>query len=50
MDIPFLCPQCEWNGNEPLDLDIFDDLDINIDPNIAVDTKTVLEPLSTVGL
>ncbi len=40
------------NGNEPLDmdLDIFDDLDINIDPNIALDTETVLEPPSTVGL
>ncbi len=52
MDIPFLCLQYEWNGNDLLymDLDIFDDLDINIDPNIAVDTETVLESPSTVGL
>ncbi len=33
-----------------MDLDIFDDLDINIDPNISIDTETVLAPPLSVGL
>ncbi len=52
MDIPFLCPTCEWGETDPSDVDfeVLNGSDININADIAIDIETVIEPLTSTGL
>ncbi len=48
IDIPFLCPRCEWNGTDLLDMDIVPEININVD--ITVDILSILEPPLALGV
>ncbi len=52
MDIPLLCPTCEWGETDPSDVDfeVFNGSDINFNADIAIDIETVIEHPTSTGL
>ncbi len=52
MNIPFLCPQCEWDGTDlfNVDFDVFNGSYINVNLDIAFDTETMIDPPTTTRL